>query len=77
MIQKKMTKTPVKKSVTEEEKEVDVEAFVRDLIVMQTQRECPEEISAYHMLNYVLSEPPLLMVAGDVRRKRLKGKMFI
>jgi hypothetical protein len=77
VIQKKKMKTSATTSATEEEKEVDVEAFVRDLVVMQTQRECPEEIDAYHMLNYVLSEPPLLMVLGDRRRSRLKGKVFM
>jgi hypothetical protein len=54
--------------------DVDFDKFVRDLIVMQTQRECPEPVDEYHMTNYVLGEPDLMQVLGDRRRKRLNGK---
>jgi hypothetical protein len=73
-VQKAITKLVTPKP---KQKEVDFDKFVNDLIVAQTQKECPEEIPEYYMLNYVLNEPHLMLRLGDLRRKRIGKKKFI
>lgn len=72
-VQKAITKLVKPKQPPQE---VDFDKFVSDLIVLQTQKECPEEIPKYYIINYVLNEPHLMLRLGDRTRKRIGKKKF-
>jgi len=77
VVQKAIQKLPRKARIVEPPPDVDFDAFVSDLVVLQTQKACPEFIDDYHMRHYVLDAPPLMLRLGDLRRARRKGKKFL